>query len=120
MIEDNLVVKPSVAPEHLTDVFLQIRNNYPKQLFYQYRTKGFVSMLNFIKESYYNNDCQSTSRKNSVNNICMSILYYLTIFILYIRLIYLNIHFYFYPFDKVTDLHMFTILVSILIFPAFR
>lgn len=104
-------MKPALAPEHLCrDIFVERNDqNLFVRLLRHYRTKGFISMLNFIKQSYHEYHRQSKQKSDdnhsgkptNSKNYGLLLLYIFALIILQIYSIYLAIHMYFYPFDTV-------------------
>ncbi|KAF7494282.1 Aladin [Sarcoptes scabiei] len=105
VIDEKLIAKPSIVPKHLTDVFLDNDKNFIRRLFHHFQSKGFVSSLILIQNSYDNTKIDGIveNRVHEKNSFCFKLLYFIATFILFMRYLYLKIHYYFYPFDELTD-----------------
>ena len=99
------IVKPSIASGLIGDIFINDDNAFSKRLFQQFRTKGFFSMLDMVVNTVDSKDKHCLPDDNV--NVVLKIFYWISIFILFIRNVYLKIYFFFYPFDKVCKSEIF-------------
>lgn len=100
IFNDATIVKPSIATGLLRSVFIEDERSFSKRLFQQFRSNGFFAMLEMLISAVGRNRDQSNIKVNG-NNVFLKIFYFIALIIVHVKFVYLKIHYYFYPFDKV-------------------